>query len=56
MLSADRTATAPSTATAVVPMLTPCPWCAQHCVGATRVAHVQLDRTSETTIRRRWAA
>ncbi|MER7278335.1 hypothetical protein ABT369_28240 [Dactylosporangium sp. NPDC000244] len=49
-----RTTTPPPAAT--VPMLTPCPWCATYCTGALRAAHLEFDRQSETSIRRRWAA
>jgi hypothetical protein len=54
MLRPESTANTPSTATAAVS--TPCPWCGTSCTGAIRIAHAELDRQSETTIRRRWAA
>lgn len=44
-----RTTITPANATA-------CPWCGTNCTGAIRIAHVELDRGSESTIRRRWAA
>jgi hypothetical protein len=34
----------------------PCSWCGINCAPTTRVAHEQLSRGSESSIRSRWAA
>lgn len=35
---------------------TPCPWCGTACTSDVRAEHDRLDRQSESTYRRRWAA